>query len=145
MGLRDETRTTVVTGVEMFRKTLDEGLAGDNVGCLLRGHRARGRGARPGAGQAGVDHAAHDLPQRSVRAEEGRGRATHAVLHGYRPQFFIRTMDVTGEVMLDEGVEMVMPGDNANLTIKLITPVALEDRARTLPSARAAAPWAPAS
>ena len=81
IGLR-ETRATVVTGVEMFRKILQEGLAGDNVGCLLRGIERDGRGARAGVGEAEVDHAAHDVPGRGVRVEEGRGRAAHAVLPG---------------------------------------------------------------
>jgi len=126
VGLREKTTTTVVTGVEMFRKTLNEGLAGDNVGCLLRGINREDveRGqvlAKPGS----------ITPHKSFRgevyvltADEG-GRHT-PFFDGYRPQFFIRTMDVTGEVRLDEGVEMVMPGDNANLTVNLITPVALE-------------------
>jgi elongation factor Tu len=126
VGLRDETRTTVVTGVEMFRKTLDEGLAGDNVGCLLRGIEREDveRGqvlAKPGSI---TPHTTFRSQVYVLKKEEG-GRHT-AFFNGYRPQFFIRTMDVTGEVILDAGVEMVMPGDNANLTIKLITPVALE-------------------
>jgi elongation factor Tu len=126
VGLRDKTRTTVVTGVEMFRKTLDEGLAGDNVGCLLRGIEREDveRGqvlAKPGSI---TPHHTFRSEVYVLKKEEG-GRHT-PFFTGYRPQFFIRTMDVTGEVILDEGVEMVMPGDNANLTVKLITPVALE-------------------
>ena len=126
VGLRDETRTTVVTGVEMFRKTLDEGIAGDNVGCLLRGIERddveRGQVlAKPGSI---TPHTTFRSEVYVLKKEEG-GRHT-PFFTGYRPQFFIRTMDVTGEVVLDPGVEMVMPGDNANLTIKLITPVALE-------------------
>jgi elongation factor Tu len=126
VGLRDKTRTTVVTGVEMFRKTLEQGQAGDNVGCLLRGIERddveRGQVlAKPGS----------ITPHKSFRSQvyvltkdEG-GRHT-PFFDGYRPQFFIRTMDVTGEVRLDPDVEMVMPGDDANLTVNLITPVALE-------------------
>jgi elongation factor Tu len=126
VGLRDQTRATVVTGVEMFRKTLDSGVAGDNVGCLLRGIERddveRGQVlAKPGSI---TPHTTFRGEVYVLKKEEG-GRHT-AFFTGYRPQFFIRTMDVTGEVILDEGVEMVMPGDNANLTVKLITPVALE-------------------
>ena len=126
VGLRDETRTSVVTGVEMFRKTLGEGIAGDNVGCLLRGIERddveRGQVlAKPGSI---TPHTTFRSEVYVLKKEEG-GRHT-PFFTGYRPQFFIRTMDVTGEVVLDPGVEMVMPGDNANLTIKLITPVALE-------------------
>ena len=126
VGLRDESRSTVVTGVEMFRKTLDEGLAGDNIGCLLRGIEReeveRGQVlAKPGSI---TPHTTFRGEVYVLKKEEG-GRHT-PFFSGYRPQFFIRTMDVTGEVILDEGVEMVMPGDYANLTVKLITPVALE-------------------
>ncbi len=126
VGLRDEKRTTVVTGVEMFRKTLTEGQAGDNVGCLLRGidrdEVERGMVlAKPGSI---TPHTTFRGEVYVLKKEEG-GRHT-PFFDGYRPQFFIRTMDVTGEIKLDEGVEMVMPGDNANLTVKLIVPVALE-------------------
>jgi len=126
VGLRDDVVTTTVTGVEMFRKTLPEGLAGDNVGCLLRGidREAVERGqvlAKPGSI---TPHATFRGEVYVLRKDEG-GRHT-PFFDGYRPQFFIHTMDVTGEVKLDEGVEMVMPGDYANLTVELITPVALE-------------------
>ncbi len=126
VGLRGETKTSVVTGVEMFRKTLTEGIAGDNVGCLLRGIEREDveRGqvlAKPGSI---TPHTTFRGQVYVLKKEEG-GRHT-PFFNGYRPQFFIRTMDVTGEVLLDPGVEMVMPGDNANLTIKLIMPVALE-------------------
>ena len=126
VGLRDGTRTTVVTGVEMFRKTLDEGIAGDNIGCLLRGidrdEVERGQVlAQPGTI---TPHTVFRSEVYVLKKEEG-GRHT-PFFSGYRPQFFVRTLDVTGQVVLDEGVEMVMPGDNANLTVKLITPVALE-------------------
>ena len=130
IGLRDEVRKTVVTGVEMFRKTLDEGIAGDNIGCLLRGIERteveRGEVlAKPGsikphkkfAGQVYV-----------LKKEEG-GRHT-PFFNGYRPQFYIRTMDVTGSVQLPEGVEMVMPGDRVTVKVELITPVALEAGSR---------------
>ena len=125
IGLKD-TRKTVVTGVEMFRKILKEGMAGDNVGCLLRGVEREDveRGqvlAKPGS------ITPHTLFVSSVyvlKKEEG-GRHT-PFFKGYRPQFYIRTMDVTGEAELPEGVEMVMPGDSVALTIRLIVPVALE-------------------
>ena len=126
VGLRDETRSTVVTGVEMFRKTLTEGLAGDNVGCLLRGIQREDveRGQVLAKPKSITPHTRFRSEVYVLKKEEG-GRHT-PFFPGYRPQFFIRTMDVTGEVILDPGVEMVMPGDNANLTIQLIVPVALE-------------------
>jgi elongation factor Tu len=126
IGLRDEIRKTVVTGVEMFRKTLDEGIAGDNVGCLLRGIERdeveRGQVlAAPGSIKP---HKEFDAQVYVLKAEEG-GRHT-PFFPGYRPQFYMGTMDVTGEIVLPEGVEMVMPGDNVNMGVKLIVPVALE-------------------
>jgi len=125
IGLR-ETRKTVVTGVEMFRKILTEGIAGDNVGCLLRGIEREDveRGqvlAKPGSI---TPHTKFQSEVYVLKKEEG-GRHT-PFFNGYRPQFYIRTMDVTGEVQLPAGVEMVMPGDNINLTVELIVPVALE-------------------
>jgi elongation factor Tu len=126
VGLKDEIRTVVVTGVEMFRKTLEYGQAGDNVGCLLRGVERtdieRGQVlAKPGS----IKPHTSFLGEVYVLKKEEGGRHT-PFLNGYRPQFFIRTMDVTGSSELPEGVEMVMPGDNVNLTVKLIVPVALE-------------------
>jgi elongation factor Tu len=126
VGLQDKSRTTVVTGVEMFRKTLEQGQAGDNLGFLLRGIEREDveRGqvlAKPGTI---TPHKSFRTQVYVLTKEEG-GRHT-PFFDGYRPQFFIRTMDVTGEVRLDAGVEMVMPGDDANLTVNLITPVALE-------------------
>ena len=125
IGLR-ETRATVVTGVEMFRKLLTEGLAGDNVGCLLRGIERtdveRGQVlAKPGS----ITPHTKFLSEVYVLKKEEGGRHT-PFFKGYRPQFYIRTMDVTGESELPAGVEMVMPGDNVNLTVELIVPVALE-------------------
>jgi elongation factor Tu len=130
IGLRDETRKTVVTGVEMFRKTLDYGQAGDNIGILLRGIERdeveRGMvTARPGSIKP---HTTFDGQVYVLKKEEG-GRHT-PFFNGYRPQFYIRTMDVTGTVELSEGVEMVMPGDDVNLRVKLIVPVALETGSR---------------
>ena len=129
VGMR-ETRTTVVTGVEMFQKTLDEGLAGDNVGCLLRGvERAdveRGQVlAKPGS----IKPHTRFLAEVYVLSKEEGGRHT-PFFSGYRPQFYIRTTDVTGVLKLPEGVEMVMPGDNTPIVGELITPVALEKGAR---------------
>jgi elongation factor Tu len=125
VGFRD-TRKTVVTGVEMFKKLLDQGQAGDNVGLLLRGidkdEVERGQVlAKPGS----ITPHTKFLSEVYVLKKEEGGRHT-PFFNGYRPQFFIRTMDVTGESELPAGVEMVMPGDNVNLTVQLIVPVALE-------------------
>jgi elongation factor Tu len=114
----------------MFRKILDEGIAGDNIGCLLRGidrdEVERGQVlAKPGSIKP---HTTFEGGVYVLRREEG-GRHT-PFFAGYRPQFYIRTMDVTGAVELPEGVEMVMPGDNVNLKVKLIVPVALEAGSR---------------
>jgi elongation factor Tu len=130
VGLREDVRKTVVTGVEMFRKTLDDGRAGDNIGCLLRGidrdEVERGQVlAAPGSIKP---HREFEGEVYVLKKEEG-GRHT-PFFPGYRPQFYIRTMDVTGEVTLPEGVEMVMPGDNVNLGVKLIVPVALDAGSR---------------
>ncbi len=125
IGLK-ETRATVVTGVEMFRKILNEGIAGDNVGCLLRGVERTDveRGQVLAAPKSITPHTTFQAEVVVLKKEEG-GRHT-PFFNGYRPQFYIRTMDVTGEAELPAGVEMVMPGDNVNLKIKLIVPVALE-------------------
>jgi len=125
VGFRD-TRKTIVTGVEMFRKLLDEGMAGDNVGLLLRGidkdDVERGQViAKPGSI---TPHKKFKAEVYVLKKEEG-GRHT-PFFNGYRPQFYFRTTDVTGSVMLPAGVEMVMPGDNVNMAVELITPVAIE-------------------
>jgi elongation factor Tu len=125
VGLR-ETRTTVVTGTEMFRKELDVVQAGDNAGILLRGIERtdveRGQVlAKPGSIKP---HTTFKGEVYVLKKEEG-GRHT-PFFNGYRPQFFIRTMDVTGNVTLPSGVEMLMPGDNITVDVKLIVPVALE-------------------
>jgi len=127
VGMKDETRTVVVTGVEMFQKTLDQGMAGDNVGCLLRGvERAdieRGQVlAKPGSIKP---HKTFQAQVYVLSKEEG-GRHT-PFFNGYRPQFYIRTTDVTGAIKLPEGVEMVMPGDNIEMTVELIQPIAMEE------------------
>jgi elongation factor Tu len=125
VGIRPTVKTTV-TGVEMFRKLLDEGQAGDNVGCLLRGTKKEDveRGqvlAKPGS----------ITPHTKVRAEvyvlsKEEGGRHSPFMNGYRPQFYFRTTDVTGMVKLNEGTEMVMPGDNVSLEVELINPIAME-------------------
>jgi len=125
-----ETRKTVATGVEMFRKLLDEGRAGDNVGVLLRGTKREEveRGmvlAKPGSITPHTNFRAEVF----VLSKEEGGRHT-PFFNGYRPQFYFRTTDVTGDVKLDEGVEMIMPGDNTNITVNLITPIAMEEGLR---------------
>jgi elongation factor Tu len=129
VGLR-ETRKTVVTGVEMFRKILDEGMAGDNVGCLLRGINREDveRGmvlAKPGSIKP---HTNFEGEVYILRRDEG-GRHT-PFFSGYRPQFYVGTLDVTGSVQLPEGVEMVMPGDYVTIKVELIVPVAIEAGSR---------------
>jgi elongation factor Tu len=129
VGIR-ETRKTVCTGVEMFRKILDEGMAGDNIGCLLRGMDRDDveRGmvlAKPGTIEP---HTMFEAEVYVLKKDEG-GRHT-PFFAGYRPQFYIGTLDVTGAVDLPEGVEMVMPGDNTQFRVKLIVPVALESGSR---------------
>jgi elongation factor Tu len=129
VGLKD-TQKTVVTGLEMFRKTLDETQAGDNVGVLLRGMEKdqveRGQVlAKPGSV---TPHTQFEAEVYILSKEEG-GRHT-PFFTGYKPQFFIRTADVTGDVTLPDGIEMVMPGDSAKMKVKLIVPVAMEDGLR---------------
>jgi elongation factor Tu len=129
IGLKPTTKTTC-TGVEMFRKLLDEGRAGDNVGVLLRGTKREDveRGqvlAKPGSI---TPHTRFEAEVYVLSKEEG-GRHT-PFFKGYRPQFYFRTTDVTGECELPAGVEMVMPGDNIHIVVKLIAPVAMEDGLR---------------
>ncbi len=130
VGFTDAARPYTVTGVEMFQKTLDQGEAGDNVGCLLRGVERsdveRGQVlAKPGS----IKPHTKMLAQVYVLSKEEGGRHT-PFFNGYRPQFYIRTTDVTGAIKLPEGVEMVIPGDNITMEIELITPVALEEGSR---------------
>lgn len=126
VGLRD-TKKTVITGVEMFRKTLDEAQAGDNVGLLLRGIERDDieRGQVVAAPGSITPHTEFEAEVYVLSKEEG-GRHT-PFFSGYRPQFYVRTTDVTGEVTLPKEVEMVMPGDNVKVTVKLIQPVAMEE------------------
>jgi elongation factor Tu len=129
VGIKPTTKT-VVTGVEMFRKLLDEGHAGDNVGCLLRGTKReeieRGQVlAKPGS----ITPHTHFKSEVYCLTKEEGGRHT-PFFNGYRPQFYFRTTDVTGVVQLPEGVEMVMPGDNTQMEIKLIQPIAMDEGLR---------------
>ena len=130
IGLDEEIRTSTCTGVEMFRKLLDQGEAGDNVGLLMRGLDKKDvkRGmvvAKPGSI---TPHTKFTAEVYILKKEEG-GR--HTPFHNkYRPQFYLRTMDITGEVMLPEGVDMVMPGDHVTINVELIYPVALNEGLR---------------
>jgi elongation factor Tu len=126
VGLRDDIRKVVVTSMEMFHKILDKVEAGDNAGLLLRGiaREEIERGQVLAAPRSITPHTEFESEVYVLRKDEG-GRHK-AFFPGYRPQFYIRTMDVTGAITLPEGVEMVMPGDNVNLVVQLITPVALE-------------------
>ena len=121
---------TVVTGVEMFRKLLDEGMAGDNIGALLRGTKRNEveRGQVLAAPGTITPHTKFTAEVYILTKEEG-GRHT-PFFNGYRPQFYFRTTDVTGSVELPAGVEMVMPGDNVNVTAQLLTPIAMEEGVR---------------
>jgi elongation factor Tu len=130
VGIRPKTQTTVVTGVEMFRKLLDQGQAGDNIGVLLRGTRRdeieRGQVlAKPGSITPHTEFTA----QVYVLSKEEGGRHT-PFFNNYRPQFYFRTTDVTGEVQLPEGTEMAMPGDNTEMIVKLIAPIAMAEGLR---------------
>jgi elongation factor Tu len=130
VGIHEQTASTVVTGVEMFRKILDEGRAGDNVGCLLRGTKReeieRGQVlCKPGSI---TPHTKFKAEVYCLKKEEG-GRHT-PFFNGYRPQFYFRTTDVTGVANLPEGTEMVMPGDNVQMEIELIQPIAMDQGLR---------------
>jgi elongation factor Tu len=130
VGIHEQTASTVVTGVEMFRKILDEGQAGDNVGCLLRGVNREDieRGqvlCKPGSI---TPHTKFKAQVYCLKKEEG-GRHT-PFFNGYRPQFYFRTTDVTGVANLPEGTEMVMPGDNVEMTVEMIQPIAMDEGLR---------------
>jgi elongation factor Tu len=130
VGIQPETNSTVVTGVEMFRKLLDEGRAGDNVGCLLRGVKREDiqRGQVLAQPKSITPHTKFRATVYVLGKDEG-GRHT-PFFPGYRPQFYFRTTDVTGVVQLEEGVEMIMPGDNAAMEVELIQPIAMEEGLR---------------
>ena len=126
VGVKEETRKVVVTGIEMFRKLLDEAQAGDNIGCLLRGVQRneieRGQVlAKPGT----VHPHKKFTAQVYVLTKDEGGRHT-PFFNNYRPQFYFRTTDITGVISLPEGTEMCMPGDNVEMTIELIHPIAME-------------------
>jgi elongation factor Tu len=130
VGIRPRTHKTVVTGVEMFRKLLDQGQAGDNIGVLLRGVKRdeieRGQVlARPGSITPHTEFTA----QVYVLSKEEGGRHT-PFFNNYRPQFYFRTTDVTGEIALPEGTEMAMPGDNTEMVVRLISPIAMSEGLR---------------
>jgi len=130
IGIKPQIQKTVVTGIEMFRKLLDEGQAGDNIGLLLRGITKddveRGQVvAKPGS----ITPHSHFKAQVYVLSKDEGGRHT-PFFNGYRPQFYFRTTDVTGDIALEQGVEMVMPGDHTEMEVKLITPVAMEEGLR---------------
>ena len=130
VGLTEEKRKVVVTGVEMFRKLLDQAVAGDNIGCLLRGVQRNEIERGQVLAQPGTIHPhTHFKGQVYVLKKEEGGRHT-PFFNGYRPQFYFRTTDVTGDLQLPEGTEMCMPGDNVVMTIKLITPIAIEEGLR---------------
>jgi elongation factor Tu len=130
IGLTDERRKVVVTGVEMFRKLLDEGRAGDNIGVLLRGvQRTEIERGQVLAAPGSINPHTKFTAEVYVLTKEEGGRHT-PFFNGYRPQFYFRTTDVTGDLQLPEGVEMVMPGDNIQMTISLITPIAIEEGLR---------------
>jgi elongation factor Tu len=130
VGIHPETEKTVVTGVEMFRKLLDEGQAGDNVGCLLRGVKREEieRGQVLAKPASITPHTKFKAEVYCLTKDEG-GRHT-PFFNGYRPQFYFRTTDVTGVVQLPEGTEMVMPGDNTQMEIELIQPIAMDEQLR---------------
>ncbi|MDZ4285476.1 MAG: EF-Tu/IF-2/RF-3 family GTPase, partial [Candidatus Sungbacteria bacterium] len=129
VGMRDTQKTTV-TGIEMFNKQLDEGMAGDNAGVLLRGLKKEDveRGQVIVKTGSVTPHTEFEAESYILTKEEG-GRHT-PFFTGYKPQFYIRTTDVTGDVILPAGTEMVMPGDTIKFTVKLVVPVALEEKQR---------------
>ena len=130
VGMVDNVEKTTITGIEMFRKILDEGQAGDNMGALLRGVDREGLQRGQVLAQPGTitPHTKFKAEVYVLKKEEG-GRHT-PFFKGYRPQFYIRTTDVTGSIILPKDVEMVMPGDNINLDVELIMPVACEEGMR---------------
>ncbi len=130
LGLRPDRRKTVVTGVEMFRKTLDEGLAGDNVGLLLRGVERTGVERGQVICKPGSIHPYTKFEAKVYVLKKEEGGRHKPFFTGYRPQFYMRTTDVTGSIKLPEGKEMVLPGDEVDLNAELIAPVALEEGMR---------------
>ena len=130
VGLTDEKRSVVVTGVEMFRKLLDEGEAGDNIGVLLRGVQRTEIERGQVLAKVGSVHPHTKFTSQVYVLKQSEGGRHTPFFNGYRPQFYFRTTDVTGTISLPEGVEMCMPGDNVEMTIELITPIAIEEGLR---------------
>jgi elongation factor Tu len=130
VGLRDDPLSTVVTSMEMFHKILDEVRAGDNAGLLLRGINRDDVERGQVVAAPGSINSHHKFMSEVYVLQKDEGGRHKAFFSGYRPQFYLRTMDVTGEITLPEGVEMVMPGDSVNLKVELIDPVALEEGSR---------------
>ena len=130
LGLEDEPKKTVVTGVEMFRKLLDVAYAGDNVGLLLRGIQRNEVERGQVIAKPGTIHPHKDFEAQIYVLTKEEGGRHSPFFNGYRPQFYFRTTDVTGSIELQKGVEMVMPGDNTTITVKLITPIAIEEGLR---------------
>ncbi|MCQ2551838.1 MAG: elongation factor Tu [Clostridia bacterium] len=130
VGLTEETRKVVVTGVEMFRKLLDQGEAGDNIGVLLRGVQRDEIERGQVLAKVGSIHPHTKYKAQVYVLKQAEGGRHTPFFNGYRPQFYIRTTDVTGTIALPEGIEMCMPGDNVEMTVELITPVAIEEGMR---------------
>ena len=128
--MEDEPKKTVVTGVEMFRKLLDVAYAGDNVGLLLRGIQRNEVERGQVIAKPGTIHPHKDFEAQIYVLTKEEGGRHSPFFNGYRPQFYFRTTDVTGSIELQKGVEMVMPGDNTTITVKLITPIAIEEGLR---------------
>ena len=130
VGLEDEIKSTVCTGIEMFRKILDYAEAGDNIGCLLRGvQRSDIKRGQVLAAPGSIHPHTKFTGQVYVLSKDEGGRHT-PFFNNYRPQFYFRTTDVTGVITLPEGVEMCMPGDNVDMNVELITPIAIEEGLR---------------
>jgi elongation factor Tu len=129
VGIKDTAKTTV-TGIEMFNKQLDEGMAGDNAGILLRGTKKDDVHRGQVLAKTGSVTPHTEFESRGIHPQERGGWRHTPFFTGYKPQFYIRTTDVTGEVTLAEGVEMVMPGDTVTFKVKLVAPVALEEQQR---------------
>ncbi|EHL14702.1 elongation factor Tu [Peptoanaerobacter stomatis] len=130
VGLQDESRKVVVTGIEMFRKLLDQAQAGDNIGALLRGVNRDEIERGQVLAKPGTIHPKKKFSGEIYVLKKDEGGRHTPFFKGYRPQFYFRTTDVTGDIQLPEGVEMVMPGDNVTITVELITPVAMEEGMR---------------
>ncbi|MBQ3165871.1 MAG: elongation factor Tu, partial [Clostridia bacterium] len=130
VGLSEESRNTVITGLEMFRKLLDEAQAGDNVGALLRGIDRKSIERGQVIAKPGTIHPHTEFTGQVYVLTQAEGGRHTPFFNNYRPQFYFRTTDVTGTISLPEGVEMVMPGDHVTITVSLITPIAIEEGLR---------------